>query len=100
MFLSSMRLSVCAQEDRVATRLRLQELWSLFSSALHHGVRLAGVLEAGRGPGPWPAVGARHRRLDVPLEEVEQRVPPGVGEVVIGRALQGLSRQIMNQIHI
>lgn len=66
---------------------------SLLSGTLYHGVLLAGVLKAGRRPGDGPAVRARHRGLDVPLQEVEQRVPPGVGEVVVGRALQSLSRR-------
>lgn len=61
-------------------------IWMLLlsSRALHHGVLLAGVLKAGGGPGDRPAVRAWHRGLDVPLHEVEQRVPPGVGEVVVG----------------
>lgn len=66
---------------------------SLLSCALYHGVLLAGVLKAGRGPGDGPAVRAWHRGLDVPLQEVEQGVPPGVGEVVVGRAFQSLSRK-------
>ena len=56
---------------------------SLLSRALHHGVLLAGVLKAGGRPGDGPTVRARHRGLDVPLQEVEQWVPPGVGEVVV-----------------
>lgn len=63
---------------------------SLLPGALDHRVALAGVLEAGRGPVEGPAVGAGHRRLDVPLQEVEDGVPPGVREVVVGRALQSL----------
>lgn len=66
---------------------------SLLPWALYHGVILAGVLKAGRRPGEGPAVRAGHRGLDVPLHEVEQRVPPGVGEVVVGRAFQSLSRK-------
>ncbi len=57
---------------------------SLLSCALDLGVFLAGVLKAGRRPGDGPTVGARHRGLDIPLQEVEQWVPPGVGEVVVG----------------
>lgn len=64
---------------------------SLLSCALYHGVLLAGVLKAGGRPGDGPAVGAWDRSLDVPLHEVEQWVPPGVGEVVVGRAFQSLS---------
>lgn len=57
---------------------------SLLPCALHHGVLLAWILKAGGRPGDGPTVRAGHRGLDVPLQEVEQRVPPGVGEVVIG----------------
>ena len=63
---------------------------SLLSCTLYHGVLLAGVLEAGGRPGNWPAVGARHRRLHIPFQEVKDRVPPGVCEVVVGGALQRL----------
>lgn len=66
---------------------------SLLPCALHHGVLLAGVLKAGGRPGDGPAVRAWHRRLDVLLHEVEQWIPPGVGEVVVGRAFQSLSRE-------
>lgn len=66
---------------------------SLLSCALYHGVLLAGVLKAGWRPSDGPAVRTWHRGLDVPLQEVEQRVPPGVGEVVVGRAFQSLSRK-------
>lgn len=63
---------------------------SLLSCALYHGVLLTGVLKTGRRPGDGPAVWARHRGLDVLLQEVEQRVPPGVSEVVVGWAFQSL----------
>lgn len=66
---------------------------SLLSCALHHRVRLAGALQAAGRPSDGPRVGALHRRLDVPLEQGEHRVPPSVGQVVVGRALQGLSRR-------
>lgn len=56
---------------------------SLFSPALHHGVFLTGVLQAGRRPRDWPAERAGHLGLDVPLEQVKHRVPPGVSEVVV-----------------
>lgn len=68
-------------------------LGSLLSCTLDHGVLLAGTLEAGRRPGDGPAVGAWYGRLNVPLQEVEQRIPPGVGEVVVGRAFKSLSRE-------
>ena len=66
------------------------ETASLLPGALDHGVLFAGVLEAGRRPAKGPAVGAGDGRLDVPLQEVENRVPPGVCEVVVGGALQSL----------
>lgn len=65
---------------------------SLLSRAVDHGVLLAGALKAGRRPADGPIVRARHRGLDVPLHEVEQWIPPGVGEVVVRRAFQSLSR--------
>lgn len=66
---------------------------SLFPCALNHGILLAGVLKAGRWPGDWPAVGAWHSSLNIPLQEVKQWVPPGVGEVVVGGTFQSLSRK-------
>lgn len=66
---------------------------SLLSCALNHWVLLAGALQAGRRPGDGPTVRAWHRGLHIPLHEVKQRVPPGVGEVVVRRAFQSLSRK-------
>ena len=66
---------------------------SLLSGTLYHGVLLAGALKAGGRPGDGPAVRARQRGLDVPLQEVERRVPPGVGEVVVGQTFHILSRE-------
>lgn len=57
---------------------------SFLPRALYHGILLTGVLKAGRRPGDGPAVRAWHRRLDVPLQEIEQWVPPGLSEVVVG----------------
>lgn len=56
----------------------------LLSRALHLGILLAGVLEAGGGTADGPAEGARDLGLHVPLKEVEDGVPPCVCEVVVG----------------
>lgn len=72
----------------------------LLSQALHCAVLLTGVLKAGRGPGDWPAEGAGHLGLHVPLKEVEHGVPPGVGEVVVGRAPQGLSTKTTDNLNV
>ena len=77
-------LCSCPADNQWIIRQHCWVSGSLLSCALHHGVLLAGVLKAGRRPGDGPAVRARHRGLDVPLQEVEQRVPPSVGEVVVG----------------
>lgn len=71
----------------------------LLSCALYHGVLLTGILQAGRRPGYGPTVWTRHCGLDVPLQEVKEWVPPGVGEVVIGWALQGLKRRPKKSSH-